>query len=754
METREGNTQRWSFGIFELDERRSELLRGGTPVKLREQSFRILVLLLERAGDIVTREELRQVLWPSDTYVDFDHSLNTAIMKLRDALGDSADKPLYIETIPKRGYRFIAPVSKPLTAQSATANPLGDSPAPQRSGGETAGGPAPLATSTEQAQPEMGSRSGTANQGRHTRRSWAGLAWIGAVFVAAIVSVALLWRFEFNKSASKTADTAGVMKVTPLTTLPGWSFGPALSPDGEKLAFFWDHAGPNVPNLYVQLVGGSNPVQLTHEHRGYICCANWSPDGQQIAFGRCDDSGGGVFVVPALGGPERKLTDVVCRGDAGDPEWTRDGRSMILADRCTPGGVPGIVRFSLETGDKQCLHNPPSGDVGDEEPALSPDQKTLTFIRNTTEGLSQIDSVAVSGGPVRVLVGSDIFVGGVMWSPGGDRIIFDANPTGSTRAWQISPAGGVMKPEIEYSDLGSLSRDGRRIAYEGSGGLFGVSATFWRAELSKAGGAILSQKAILTASGANQGVQLSSDGRQIIYQNIHTAGQTQIWKSDADGSPPIQLTSFHTGYPGTPRWSPDDRQVVFDYHMSPHAQIYVVDAEGRNQRRITSGDYENVVPSWSRDGKSIYFASNRTGKWEVWKHSITSGQESQVTRNGGFAALESYDGKTLYYSKFEGGGLWSLSEGQERHLTDTPHLGDWGQFAVTQDGIYLIDSWAEAGPTLLYYDLRSQHTSPVLLFSESPRHWSSNLTSTRDGRILFYVQEERHGSILMAEKTQ
>jgi len=87
VETRERNTQRWSFGIFEVEERRSELLRGGTPVKLREQSFRILLLLLERAGDIVTREELRQVLWPSDTYVDFDHSLNTAIMKLRDALG-------------------------------------------------------------------------------------------------------------------------------------------------------------------------------------------------------------------------------------------------------------------------------------------------------------------------------------------------------------------------------------------------------------------------------------------------------------------------------------------------------------------------------------------------------------------------------------------------------------------------------------------------------------------------------------------
>jgi Tol biopolymer transport system component len=548
------------------------------------------------------------------------------------------------------------------------------------------------------------------------------------------------------------------MKVTQLTTLPGWSGGPALSPDGERLAFFWDHAGPKVPNLYVQLIGGSNPIQLTHDHIGFICCANWSPDGQQIAFGRCDDSGGGVYVVPALGGPERKLTDVVCPyGNAGFPEWTRDGRSMILADRCTPGGVAGIVRFSLETGDKQCLHNPPSGDIGDYEFDLSPDQKTVAFMRNTSAVISEMDSVPAFGGPVRVLVPAKHWIEGVMWSPNGDRIIFNSNPTGSMRAWQISPSGGAMRPELEYPSLGSLSRDGRRIAYEGSAGLYGFSDTIWRAQLSGAGGAIISQEIIPTSQGLNNSIQLSSDGRQIVYQSAQSGGpqvETQIWKRDIDGSHPLPLTSFHTGYPGTPRWSPDDRQVVFDYHQSPHAQIYVVDAEGRNQHRVTSGDYENVVPSWSRDGNSIYFASNRTGRWQVWKHSVRSGEESQVTRNGGFAALESFDGKTLYYSKLEGGGLWSLSDGEERHLTDAPHLGDWGQFAITRDGLYFIDSWTEAGPTLLYYDLRTQHTSLVLVLKGSPKSWNSNLTATRDGRIVFYVLEETHGSILMAEKTQ
>ncbi|HEY1646339.1 MAG TPA: winged helix-turn-helix domain-containing protein, partial [Terracidiphilus sp.] len=111
MERPANSTRVWRFGVFEVDAADGELRRGGKPVKMREQPFRILVFLLEHSGEIVTRESLRGVLWPSDTFVDFDHSLNTAMMKLRDALGDSADTPLYIETLPKRGYRFIAPMT-------------------------------------------------------------------------------------------------------------------------------------------------------------------------------------------------------------------------------------------------------------------------------------------------------------------------------------------------------------------------------------------------------------------------------------------------------------------------------------------------------------------------------------------------------------------------------------------------------------------------------------------------------------------
>src|ERR1700757_2979299 len=106
----ENHTGTWRFGVYEVDTRELQLRRSGISIKLREQPFRILIHLLDHAGEIVTREELRQLLWPADTYVDFSHSLNTAVMNLRNVLGDAVGAPMYVETIPRRGYRFIAPV--------------------------------------------------------------------------------------------------------------------------------------------------------------------------------------------------------------------------------------------------------------------------------------------------------------------------------------------------------------------------------------------------------------------------------------------------------------------------------------------------------------------------------------------------------------------------------------------------------------------------------------------------------------------
>lgn len=111
------------FGLFEIDLSAGELRKGGVKLRLQGQPFQVLALLLDRAGDVVTREELQQKLWPSDTFVDFDHSLNTAINKVREALGDSASNPRYVETLARRGYRFIAPVQTSGQAAPTEATP-------------------------------------------------------------------------------------------------------------------------------------------------------------------------------------------------------------------------------------------------------------------------------------------------------------------------------------------------------------------------------------------------------------------------------------------------------------------------------------------------------------------------------------------------------------------------------------------------------------------------------------------------------
>src|SRR5579863_9961889 len=108
-----------AFDVFQVDLRAGELYKAGRKIKLQDQPFQVLAMLLEKPGEVVTREEIQKRLWPADTFVDFDHSLNTAIKKLRQALGDDKKKPRFVETLPKRGYRFLAPVKRPAAARGA-----------------------------------------------------------------------------------------------------------------------------------------------------------------------------------------------------------------------------------------------------------------------------------------------------------------------------------------------------------------------------------------------------------------------------------------------------------------------------------------------------------------------------------------------------------------------------------------------------------------------------------------------------------
>jgi DNA-binding winged helix-turn-helix (wHTH) protein len=224
------------FQGFELNLRTGELRKSGTRIRLQDQPFKVLAALLERPGQLVTREELRKRIWPEENLGDFDHAINLAVTKLRGTLGDSADVPHLIETLPRRGYRFIVPIEKAASDRSQQ----------------------PVAIAKENIR---GKRSG-----------W--LAASGGILV--VLAGILIWR----SSEKVPEELASRVEIVPLAGGPGNEYTPAFSPDGKQVAFAVK--GKNDSGIYTTLVGGEKPLRLSSGPSS--CCPTWSPDGKEVAF--------------------------------------------------------------------------------------------------------------------------------------------------------------------------------------------------------------------------------------------------------------------------------------------------------------------------------------------------------------------------------------------------------------------------------------------------------------------------------------
>lgn len=295
------------FGIFEIDLKAGELRRRGLRVKLQQQPLQVLAALLEHPGEVVTRDELRNKLWPADTFVDFDHGLNAAIKRLRDALGESAETPIFVETVARRGYRFIGNIDRPAATSSARPR-------------------------------------------RRQRLSLRNALVIGLI----VCAIALSSLYYSHLRRSKT----GQPTVIPVVTNVGEKYTPSLSPDGQHLAFAWNGgAGPHF-SIYVKIVGTEESLRLTKE-ASIDFNPVWSPDGRYIAFCRILKGESGIYIIPASGGTERRLRETLWQDQdsyqalysAGGLSWSPDGKLLAYSDRASrdesASSIFGFSRFYL-----------------------------------------------------------------------------------------------------------------------------------------------------------------------------------------------------------------------------------------------------------------------------------------------------------------------------------------------------------------------------------------------------------------------
>jgi DNA-binding winged helix-turn-helix (wHTH) protein len=288
-------TSPYRFGPFELDPVSGDLRKSGVRVALQDQPLTILVALLEAPGQVVTREDLRRRLWRDDTFVDFEHGLNAAIKRLRDTLGDAADTPHLIETVPRRGYRFVGALRGGLPGDAKPQDVAGvdglrgDAAAPDRGAGRpTAAGDAP--------------REPGAPAARRYR------AWLPLAFVLVGGLAGAVWLLRPGRVVDPPA-----IAIEPLVSLPGYEEEPALSPDGKQVAFVRYRqsrggASLSVDNrsLFLTLTESNEVRRLTAGEADDSGPA-WSPDGLWIAFIRAVGDDRSIRVVSALGGGERRL---------------------------------------------------------------------------------------------------------------------------------------------------------------------------------------------------------------------------------------------------------------------------------------------------------------------------------------------------------------------------------------------------------------------------------------------------------------
>jgi DNA-binding winged helix-turn-helix (wHTH) protein len=327
----------YEFGPFKFDTGARRLLKGNTPVSLTPKSFDLLRILIDHRGRALSKSELIEALWP-DSQVE-EGNLAFQISVLRKVLGPEGNS--WIETVPRHGYRWSA-----LPVEDVPAQPGGGMVIPPEASARRASG-------------------------------FLKGALVGIVALA--VTGAVLVRFPRNQAAPI------MVRPSPLTTFPGFETNPALSPDGDYVAFAWNGETQDNFDIYVMAIPSGAPVRLTTNSADDMSPA-WSPDGRSVAFlRRSSTDTADLVVVPAAGGPEHKVAETREQPWFSPRRptalaWAPDGRWIAASHRDPGDSSEGIYLFSL-AGQRRRLTMPPPGFHSDRMPSFSPDGRTLAFIR-------------------------------------------------------------------------------------------------------------------------------------------------------------------------------------------------------------------------------------------------------------------------------------------------------------------------------------------------------------------------------------
>jgi Tol biopolymer transport system component len=497
----------------------------------------------------------------------------------------------------------------------------------------------------------------------------------------------------------------------------------------------------------VKLIGVDHVQELTHGPGDTYPA--WSPDGRWIAFARDAGERSGLYLVPATGGPERRVSSM--RG-CGGPAWDPDSRTLAFGGATEFMSCVGLYVVSLDTLATRELTAAVGPQGCDWFPAYSPDGQTIAFVRYRAAYVSDIYVMPASGGePKRLTFDDNTIWGRPAWTPNAAALLFVSSRMGSPTLWRVLTAGG--QPE-------RLGIDGdAEVALDGNHHQLATVLYRFNIDLNAIDLREPTRPPVKIAPSTyiEESPSFSPDGKKIAFRS-NRLGHNDIWIADADGSNATQLTAIERGNNGSPQLSPDGQRVVFDSSADGNWDLFVVQVAGGSPIRLTSDPSSEYVPTWSRDGRWIYFASNRTGSNQVWKMPAYGGAATQITKDGGYGGFESADRRYLYYTKGGYGhdGVWRVPIGgglEEPVVADVPN-GDYLRcWALVDGGIYYLDTRNEQQPSVQLFSFATHRTKHIVTLSTHVTgSGGPGLAVSPDGRTIIIQLDESMGSdIILVE---
>ena len=743
----------YSFDDISVDVASFRVERRGRPVPLEPKAFDLLVLLLERPGQLVTKQEILDCVWPQTAVTD--NALTRIVANLRKALGDDARDSRYIETVPTRGYRWLVPVQRDESA--------------------------PIA--------------GGAGLGRPSRRA-IGLA--AAALIVVIVCAAVVVRRARLPVAGATPGppVLGSLWPTQITFSPRLDAFPALAPNSRALAYASDRSG-GFEIVVKALTAGSGEMALTSDRQQNVQPA-WSPDGDHVAYHSMRR--GGIWIVPALGGAPRQVSTFGSK-----PAWSPDGRRLAfqsdpladIAPTAYGANVPSTIwTVGRDGGDLRRLTDSSQPIGGHASPAWSPDGRHIAFVTYSAAP-ARLWSVPAAGGAPTLLVEGHIPIHDPVFTPDGSALYY---ATGAPFIVRVPLSAETGLPRGEGEEIAtpglpsarhiSISGDGRRLAMAA----LSMSSNLWSVFVAPDTGAALKPPAALTDDTLRRKTTpvFSPDGEWIAFSASRGGAGSDVWVINVKDGRTIPVTAGDptTAKPTTPSyfrasWLPDSTRVAFlandgtrttlqmadltsrrpqpllelrpvapaadlrrsgvnptlDFRLSPDGRelafseidtttgmprLYVRPVDGGAARALSPPDHPETYPVWSPDGRWIATEVRTDQGSLVGVRPARGGPLRRLTGGLGQSWIHTWapDSDRVLFAGQRGGvwNIWwvSLATGRESPVTHSTGV----------DTFVRYPAWSPHGDRIVFENGEVRGNIWVSTLPDSTETWPRNRTRT------------------------